>query len=115
MIRDVRAKTRKLAINDPLGRFAPASFEIAVVPEETAEVSVDLVALPSAKSTAGTAKEATFWGGLGLAAIGRPAYITLGRAADLGSNRGVEAMRTRALALLDAANAAGVRYVDAAR
>src|SRR5437879_10156810 len=53
--------------------------------------------------------------GLGLAAVGRPAYITLGRATDLGADRGVEAMRTRAHALLDAAYAAGVRYVDAAR
>jgi aryl-alcohol dehydrogenase-like predicted oxidoreductase len=53
--------------------------------------------------------------GLGLAAVGRPAYITLGRAADFGTNRGVEALRTRSHALLDAAYAAGVRYVDAAR
>jgi aryl-alcohol dehydrogenase-like predicted oxidoreductase len=53
--------------------------------------------------------------GLGLAAIGRPAYITLGRATDLGGERGVEAMRARSHALLDAAYAAGVRYVDTAR
>jgi aryl-alcohol dehydrogenase-like predicted oxidoreductase len=53
--------------------------------------------------------------GLGLAAIRRPAYITVGRAIDLGNDRGVDVMRTRALALLDAAYAAGVRYVDAAR
>ena len=53
--------------------------------------------------------------GLGLAAIGRPAYITLGRAADLGPDRSVESMRTRSHALLDAAYGAGVRYVDAAR
>jgi aryl-alcohol dehydrogenase-like predicted oxidoreductase len=53
--------------------------------------------------------------GLGLAAVGRPAYITLGRAADLGADRSVEAMRRRSHALLDAAYAAGVRYVDAAR
>ena len=53
--------------------------------------------------------------GLGLAAVGRPAYITLGRASDLGMDRSVEAMRTRSHALLDAAYAAGVRYVDAAR
>jgi aryl-alcohol dehydrogenase-like predicted oxidoreductase len=49
------------------------------------------------------------------AAVGRPASITLGRAADLGTDRGVEAMRTRSHALLDAASAAGVRSVDAAR
>jgi aryl-alcohol dehydrogenase-like predicted oxidoreductase len=53
--------------------------------------------------------------GLGLAAVGRPAYITLGRAADLGSDRSVDAMRSRTHALLDAAYGAGVRYVDAAR
>jgi aryl-alcohol dehydrogenase-like predicted oxidoreductase len=52
---------------------------------------------------------------LGLAAVGRPAYITLGRAADFGDARGVEAMQTRAHALLDAAWAAGVRWFDAAR
>lgn len=55
--------------------------------------------------------------GLGLAALGRPAYIALGRARDLGDadDRGVEAMRARTHAMLDAAWAAGVRYVDAAR
>jgi aryl-alcohol dehydrogenase-like predicted oxidoreductase len=53
--------------------------------------------------------------GLGLAAVGRPAYITLGRATDLGADRSVEAMRTRSHALLDAAYVAGVRYVDVAR
>ena len=53
--------------------------------------------------------------GLGLAAVGRPAYITLGRTSDLGADRSVQAMRTRSHALLDAAYAAGVRYVDAAR
>jgi aryl-alcohol dehydrogenase-like predicted oxidoreductase len=53
--------------------------------------------------------------GLGLAAVGRPAYITLGRAADLGPDRGVETLRARSHALLDAAYAAGVRYVDVAR
>jgi aryl-alcohol dehydrogenase-like predicted oxidoreductase len=53
--------------------------------------------------------------GLGLAAVGRPAYITLGREVDLGPERSVEALRARSHALLDAAYAAGVRYVDAAR
>ena len=53
--------------------------------------------------------------GLGLAALGRPAYITAGRAAELGSDRSVEAMRTRTHAVLDAAYATGVRYIDAAR
>lgn len=53
--------------------------------------------------------------GLGLAAIGRPAYINLGRMRDLGADRSVETLRAEAEALLDAAWAAGVRWVDAAR
>lgn len=53
--------------------------------------------------------------GLGLAAVGRPGYITLGREQDLGSDRSVDALRDRAHSLLDAAYAGGVRYVDVAR
>jgi aryl-alcohol dehydrogenase-like predicted oxidoreductase len=53
--------------------------------------------------------------GLGLAALGRPAYIDLGRDADLGADRGVEALERRCHQVLDAAWAAGVRYLDAAR
>ncbi|MEU2773012.1 aldo/keto reductase [Streptomyces sp. NPDC007162] len=53
--------------------------------------------------------------GLGLAAVGRPGYINLGREADLGENRSVEALRTRTHELLDAAYAQGVRYFDVAR
>jgi len=53
--------------------------------------------------------------GLGLAAPGRPAYITLGRAADLGTDRDRATMEHRCHLMLDAAYAAGVRYVDAAR
>ncbi len=53
--------------------------------------------------------------GLGLAAIGRPGYITLGRDRDLGTDRAPEALRQRAHEVLDAAYALGVRYVDAAR
>ncbi|HEX3388336.1 MAG TPA: aldo/keto reductase [Streptosporangiaceae bacterium] len=52
--------------------------------------------------------------GLGLAALGRPAYITSGREEDL-PDRSVAGMRARAFSVLDAAYAAGVRYVDAAR
>jgi aryl-alcohol dehydrogenase-like predicted oxidoreductase len=52
--------------------------------------------------------------GLGLAAVGRPGYITAGRDRDLPS-RTVEAMRDRAHQLLDQAYAAGVRYFDVAR
>ncbi|GIM91297.1 aldo/keto reductase [Paractinoplanes toevensis] len=53
--------------------------------------------------------------GLGLAAVGRPGYINLGRAADLPADRSVEAMRGRAHELLDRAYAEGVRYFDVAR
>src|ERR1700730_1833547 len=52
--------------------------------------------------------------GLGLAALGRPAYITSGREQDL-ADRSVAGMRARAFSVLDAAYAAGGRYVDAAR
>ncbi|MEU3660843.1 aldo/keto reductase [Streptomyces sp. NPDC032940] len=53
--------------------------------------------------------------GLGLAAVGRPGYINLGRERDLGEDRSVEALRARTHELLDAAYAQGVRYIDAAR
>jgi aryl-alcohol dehydrogenase-like predicted oxidoreductase len=52
--------------------------------------------------------------GLGLAALGRPAYITSGRDQDL-PDRSVAGMRAQTFSMLDAAYAAGVRYVDAAR
>jgi len=52
---------------------------------------------------------------LGLAALGRPAYINLGRDTDLGRDRAVATMERRCHGMLDAALAAGVRYVDAAR
>ena len=53
--------------------------------------------------------------GLGLAALGRPGYINLGREEDLGRARSVEALEGRAHHVLDAAYEAGVRYFDAAR
>lgn len=53
--------------------------------------------------------------GSGLAAVGRPAYITLGRDDDLGADRSRSALERRAHAVLDAAWDAGVRYLDAAR
>ena len=52
--------------------------------------------------------------GLGLAALGRPGYITLNRGADIADRR-VEAMRARAEEVLDAAYAGGVRWFDCAR
>jgi aryl-alcohol dehydrogenase-like predicted oxidoreductase len=53
--------------------------------------------------------------GLGLAALGRPGYLTLGHADDLGDDRSVAALRARTFDVLDAAYAGGVRYFDAAR
>ncbi|MGW1070044.1 aldo/keto reductase [Streptomyces aureus] len=53
--------------------------------------------------------------GLGLAAVGRPGYINLGREEDLPADRSVEALRERTHELLDAAYAQGVRYFDVAR
>ncbi len=53
--------------------------------------------------------------GLGLAALGRPGYINLSHAEDLGHNYTVEAMRAHTHDVLDAAWAAGIRYFDAAR
>lgn len=52
--------------------------------------------------------------GLGLAALGRPAYINLGREQDYG-DRTVAAMEQRCHEMLDAAYAAGIRYIDTAR
>jgi aryl-alcohol dehydrogenase-like predicted oxidoreductase len=53
--------------------------------------------------------------GLGLAAVGRPGYVNLGRGDDFGAARTPEALYARSAALLDAARTAGVRYVDVAR
>ncbi|MFE9609343.1 aldo/keto reductase [Streptomyces sp. NPDC006012] len=62
-----------------------------------------------------SATTATCHIGLGLAAVGRPGYINLGREQDLPADRTVDALRERTHELLDAAYAQGVRYVDAAR
>jgi aryl-alcohol dehydrogenase-like predicted oxidoreductase len=53
--------------------------------------------------------------GLGLAALGRPAYITSERSSELGNDRSPQAMRDRTEEILDAAYQAGVRYIDVAR
>ena len=52
--------------------------------------------------------------GLGLAAIGRPGYLTLGHGEDF-KDRSAEGLAARSHELLDAAYAAGVRHFDAAR
>ena len=53
--------------------------------------------------------------GIGLAALGRPAYINVGRTAELPPGRSVAQMRAATWHVLDAAYAAGIRWVDAAR
>jgi aryl-alcohol dehydrogenase-like predicted oxidoreductase len=53
--------------------------------------------------------------GLGLAALGRPGYITLGHAADLQGDYSVDVMQAHTHVMLDLAWRAGVRYFDAAR
>ncbi len=53
--------------------------------------------------------------GLGLAALGRPGYINLGHADDLGQGRDVKMMAQHSHTVLDAAYNAGIRYFDAAR
>lgn len=53
--------------------------------------------------------------GLGLAALGRPGYVTLSHAGDLGGRHDPAFMEAHAHAVLDAAFQAGIRYFDAAR
>lgn len=53
--------------------------------------------------------------GVGLAALGRPGYINLGHDVDFAEGRSVDAMEHATFAVLDAARASGIRYLDAAR
>jgi aryl-alcohol dehydrogenase-like predicted oxidoreductase len=53
--------------------------------------------------------------GLGLAALGRPEYLTVGHGASLGDDRSVDALRERCSQVCDAAWAGGIRWFDAAR
>lgn len=53
--------------------------------------------------------------GLGLAALGRPGYINLGHAEDLGGDYEVAAMERHTHQMLDSAYSLGIRYFDAAR
>jgi len=52
---------------------------------------------------------------LGMAALGRPGYVTLNHARDLGGDYRPAAMEAHAHEVLDAAYEAGVRYFDMAR
>ncbi len=53
--------------------------------------------------------------GLGLAALGRPGYLTVGHGDSLGPDRSVEALEQRCGEVCDAAWAGGIRWFDAAR
>jgi aryl-alcohol dehydrogenase-like predicted oxidoreductase len=53
--------------------------------------------------------------GLGLAALGRPGYVTLNHATDLGGEYDAAQMESHAHSVLDSAFDAGLRYIDAAR
>ncbi len=53
--------------------------------------------------------------GIGLAALGRPGYVTLGHAEDLGPDRSVAGLNQRTQQVLDHAYERGGRYLDVAR
>lgn len=53
--------------------------------------------------------------GLGMAALGRPGYVTIDHAAALGGDYDPAAMESHAHDVLDAAYELGVRYIDMAR
>jgi aryl-alcohol dehydrogenase-like predicted oxidoreductase len=53
--------------------------------------------------------------GLGLAALGRPGYLTVGHGTALGPDRSVEALEQRCGQVCDAAWDGGIRWFDAAR
>jgi aryl-alcohol dehydrogenase-like predicted oxidoreductase len=53
--------------------------------------------------------------GLGLAALGRPAYLTIDHGAAIGSDRSIEALQRRSDQVCDAAWEGGIRWFDAAR
>jgi aryl-alcohol dehydrogenase-like predicted oxidoreductase len=53
--------------------------------------------------------------GLGLAALGRPGYLTVDHGSALGPDRSVEALRQRCHDVCDTAWAGGIRWFDAAR
>jgi aryl-alcohol dehydrogenase-like predicted oxidoreductase len=53
--------------------------------------------------------------GIGLAALGRPGYVTLNHASDLGGRYDPSSMELHTHHVLDAAFQIGIRYIDAAR
>ena len=67
-IEDVTPGQRTLSFEDPSGVFAPFETRVLVRRGETAEVMVILQLLPTTATI--VARRATFWGGVGLAAVG---------------------------------------------
>jgi aryl-alcohol dehydrogenase-like predicted oxidoreductase len=53
--------------------------------------------------------------GLGLAALGRPGYLTVGHGAAIGADRSIEALQQHSDQVCDAAWTGGIRWFDAAR
>ncbi|HEV3266005.1 MAG TPA: aldo/keto reductase [Acidimicrobiales bacterium] len=53
--------------------------------------------------------------GLGLAALGRPGYLTVDHGAAIGPDRSIEALQRHSDQVCDAAWAGGIRWFDAAR
>ena len=53
--------------------------------------------------------------GLGLAALGRPGYLTVGHGAAIGPDRSIEALQRHSDQVCDAAWEGGIRWFDAAR
>jgi aryl-alcohol dehydrogenase-like predicted oxidoreductase len=53
--------------------------------------------------------------GLGLAALGRPGYITLGHHQNIGEDKSIDNMRNQCHRVLDFAYEKGIRYFDVAR
>ncbi|HEY1988752.1 MAG TPA: aldo/keto reductase [Acidimicrobiales bacterium] len=53
--------------------------------------------------------------GLGLAALGRPAYLTIDHGAAIGSDRSIEGLQRHSHQVCDAAWEGGIRWFDAAR
>jgi aryl-alcohol dehydrogenase-like predicted oxidoreductase len=53
--------------------------------------------------------------GLGLAALGRPGYLTVGHGVAIGADRSIEGLQKRCHQVCDAAWEGGIRWFDAAR
>ena len=85
-----------------------ADYDLQLVPKKRNAMRMELRSLGSTKLIVSRI-------GLGMAALGRPGYINLHHAEDLGAEPGEAAMEERAHQVLDAAWEAGIRYFDVAR